>query len=112
MGTIRQEKVANLLKRELAGLFVHKGNQILKGKMITVTVVRISPDLKNAKAYLSIFPTDDLKSDIEQVRAHSSEIRFEIGKNMRNQLRAIPEILYYGDDSLDYAEQINELLDN
>lgn len=110
MGTLRQQKVANLVKRDLGEIFLHKGNEILRGKMITVTTVRISPDLSHVKVYLSIFPTDDLNTDVELVREHAKDVRFELGKRVRHQLRIVPSIAFYGDDSIDYAAKIDELL--
>ena len=110
MGTLRQQKVANLIKRELSEIFLLHGSAYLPGKMITVTITRISPDLSFAKSYLSIFPTEDLEKDIDTLRAHVKEIRFELGKRIRHQLRVVPELAFFGDDSIDYAEEIDELL--
>jgi len=78
--------------------------------MITVTVVRVSPDLGVAKVYLSIFPLKEDESPLESIQAHAGKIRNEIGQKIRNQLRAIPEFVYYLDDSLDYIDRIDNLL--
>ncbi len=110
MGTLRQQKVANLIKRELSEIFLLKGTEYMPGKMISVTVTRISPDLSFVRVYLSIFPTDDLQKDVETLRTFTKEIRFELGKRIRHQLRVVPELAFYGDDSIDYAEEIDELL--
>ena len=78
--------------------------------MVTVTVVRISPDLGVAKVYLSIFPGEALKEALQSVTDKVGLIRREMGKKLRNQLRHIPEFVFYLDDSLDYAERIDNLL--
>lgn len=98
------------MRRELSTIIQRKEGDILPGKMVTVTTVRISPDLSFAKVYVSIFPTQDLKVDVALLGSHASEIRFALGKSIRHQLRIVPEVAFYGDDSLDYAEEIDSLL--
>lgn len=110
MSSLRQEKVSELLRRELSQIIQRIEGEILKGRMVTVTQVRISPDLSFAKVYVSIFPTNDLKADVQVLIDHAHEIRFQLGKSIRHQLRITPQIAFYGDDSLDYAEEIDELL--
>jgi len=110
MTTTRQNKVARLLQKELADLFQRKGREFLGHKLATVTVVRVSPDLSVAKVYLSIFPHSEKDDPIEQINQHAGTIRHEIGNKIRNQLRIVPEFIYYLDDSLDYIENIDNLL--
>lgn len=109
--SIRQEKVAKLIQRDLGEIFQQVGTDILPGKMISVTVVRTAPDLRMARVYLSVFPTDTSKADLKAIKAHAGEIRFQLGQRIKNQLRNVPELFFYLDDSLDYAERIDELLD-
>ncbi len=109
--SIRQEKVAKLIQRDLGEIFQQVGTDILPGKMISVTVVRTAPDLRMARVYLSIFPTDTSKTDLKAIKSHAGEIRFQLGQRIKNQLRNVPELFFYLDDSLDYAERIDELLD-
>ena len=78
--------------------------------MTTVTTVRISPDLSFARVYVSIFPTQNLSEDVAVWKENVSRVRFELGKSIRHQLRVVPEIAFFGDDSLDYAEEIDQLL--
>ena len=100
-----------MLQRELAEYFQQHARELLPGKMITVTVVRISPDMGVAKVYLSVFPAGEKDEDpIERIRAHASSIRNHIGGKIRNQVRSIPEFIYYLDDSLDYIDNIDNLL--
>ena len=110
MSTLRQEKVSELLRRELSTIIQRAEGGVLPGKMTTVTTVRISPDLSFAKVYLSIFPTQDLSEDVAVWKENASQVRFTLGKSIRHQLRIVPQLAFYGDDSLDYAEEIDELL--
>ena len=75
-----------------------------------MSVVRISPDLSVAKAYLSIFPSERSQEVLQNINEHASEIRYELGKLERHQLRIIPELKFFLDDSLDYVDHIDELL--
>lgn len=78
--------------------------------MVSVSIVRVSPDLGIAKAYLSVFPSDKGNEVVEHLNNNIKAIRFELGNRVRHQLRIIPEIRFYLDDSLDYIEHIDELL--
>lgn len=110
MTTTRQQKVSRLLQKELAEYFRREGSQFTKGKMLTVTVVRISPDLGIARVYLSIFPGDKADEAIRSITEKAGMVRSEIGNKLRNQLRHIPELAFYLDDSLDYIDRIEDLL--
>lgn len=110
MSTLRQEKVSALLRRELSTIIQRMEGEFLPGKMTTVTTVRISPDLSFAKVYVSIFPTENLSEDVQALKSFVPQIRFQLGKSVRHQLRIVPQIAFYGDDSLDYAEEIDQLL--
>jgi ribosome-binding factor A len=110
MASTRQNKVARLLQKELGDYFQRNGNGITGGKMVTVTVVRISPDLGVARVYISIFPAGDAKKALGAINERNPSIRNEIGKKVKHQLRRIPEISFFLDDSLDYIERIDNLL--
>jgi len=112
MTTTRQHKVSRLLQKELGDYFQKNGSEITGGKMITVTVVRISPNLGVAKVYLSIFPGEQQKEDIKAVAERATMVRSEMGKRLRNQLKHIPEFVFYLDDSLDYIDRIENLLND
>ena len=109
METTRQQKIARLLQKELGDIFLLYAKK-MQGTLITVTGVRISPDLSVARAHLSIFPADKVKSVLEQVNADTKSIRLDLGKRVRHQLRIIPELYFHIDDSLDYLENIDNLL--
>ncbi len=82
----------------------------MHGVMVSVTRVRVSPDLGICTAYLSIFPSEKGEELLENIRKNTSVIRYDLGQRVRNQLRVIPELRFFIDDSLDYMEKIDELL--
>jgi ribosome-binding factor A len=110
MSTIRQQKVESLLKKELAVIFQKESRNLFGGAFITVTTVRITPDLGYAKVYLSFFGTKDKEALFDKVKAKTSTIRWMLGKEVGKQLRIVPELRFYADDSLDYAQKIDDLL--
>lgn len=106
----RQEKVSKLIQRDLADIF-QKEAQLFKGALITVTKVRISPDLSYAKVYLSIFiPGHESKPIMDSIQAQASNFRYILGKKIKNQVKKIPELAFFIDDSLDYIDNIDDLL--
>ncbi len=109
METTRQKKVSRLLQKELGQIIQHRSAE-LGGKLITVTTVRISPDLSVAKIYLSIFPANETNKILAAVKFIIPQIRHELGNLVRHQLRIVPELVFYIDDSLDYIEKIENLL--
>ncbi len=92
-------------------MFQREGTPKYGGAMITVTKVNVTRDLSLARVFLSLFATKDKKSLLESIRSHAGEIRFNLGRRIRNQVRHIPDLEFYEDDSLDYIEKIDELLD-
>ena len=106
----RQKKVSRLIQKEVAEIFLRKGTELASGKMISVTKVRISPDLSFAKVYLSIFPSQTQEEVLHLIQEHSPKIRFELGHKVRKQLRIVPELAFFIDDSLDYIDKIDKLL--
>ena len=109
METKRQQKIARMLQKELGELFLNYARE-MQGTLISVTAVTISPDLSIARVRLSIFPSEKIKEVITKINAETKSIRFELGKRVRFQLRIIPELFFHIDDSLDYLENIDNLL--
>ena len=105
----RQKKICRLLQKELSDLFLLQAKQI-QGTLITVSAVRVSPDLALAKLYLSIFPSERAETLLETIKANSRQIRHDLGTRIRHQLRIVPELAFFIDDSLDYIEKIDHLL--
>ncbi len=110
METIRQDRINNLLQKDLGEIFQLDMRHITQGSMITVTKVKVTPDLSLAKVYLSLFATPDKNALLHIVKKHTKEIRGKLGNRVKNQLRVVPELNFYLDDSLDYIENIDQLL--
>ena len=110
MDSTRQQKINRLLQKELAEIFRKESRILFKGKLISVTVVRVTPDLSLAKIYLSIFPSDDIREMLKEIRIMNPKIRGMLGHQIGKQVRIIPELEFYIDDSLDYIQHIDELL--
>lgn len=109
MSSIRQNKIEGVIQQELSVFFQRNAREICLGAMVSVTVVRVTPDLSLARCYLSIFagpPKDEVLKNIE---INSSKIRGEVGKRLKN-MKHIPNLVFFIDDSLDYAQEINDLL--
>lgn len=110
MESTRQKKVSRLIQKEMADIFLRKTNELAHGKMITVTKVRISPDLSIAKVYLSIYPSTGTGDIIKGIQDQTAKLRFEMGQKVGKQLRIVPDIAFFIDDSLDYIDNIDRLL--
>ncbi len=109
METTRQNKVSRLIQKDLGEIFQRNEKSMFAGAMITVTKVNITRDLSIAKVYLSIFGKNP-QNIIKIVKASTKEIRRLLGMRIKNQVKAIPELRFYIDDSLDYIENIERLL--
>ena len=109
MQETRQNRIARLLQKELAEIFQSQ-TRAMHGVLVSVTRVRISPDLSICTAYLSIFPSAKSEELLSNIKANEKSIRYERGRRVHNQLRIIPELRFFLDDSLDYIDHIDELL--
>ena len=109
METTRQAKISRLLQKELSEIFRQQTAK-LRGVLVSVSAVRVSPDLSVAKAYLSVFPSDKAEEMLDSINHNSKTIRYELAQKVRYQLRKTPELTFYLDDSLDYLENIDNPL--
>ena len=109
MQETRQNKIARLLQKELSLIFQGQ-TRAMHGVMVSVTRVKISPDLSVCTAYLSIFPSARADELIQNITRNEKQIRYELGTRVRYQMRIIPELRFFVDDSLDYIDHIDELL--
>ncbi len=109
MSSIRQSRIEEVIKEELSMYFQRNAREICLGAMVTVTVVRITSDLSLARVYLSVFAGPDKKEVLQNVQVNASKIRGEVGRRLKN-MKKIPELSFHIDDSLDYANTIDELL--
>ena len=110
MDSTRQEKYSKLIQKEIGEIFQRNGRDFYGKAFVTVTNVRVSPDLGIAKVYVSIFGMPDSKKVVEEIESHNKEIRKRLGDKIRHQARIIPELKFFLDDSLDYVEKIEKLL--
>jgi ribosome-binding factor A len=109
MSTIRQSRIEGVIQEELSMLFQRNARDLCLGAMVTVTIVRVSPDLSSAKCYLSIFAGPPKDEVLKNVELNAARIRGDVGRRLKN-MKHIPSLSFYIDDSLDYATKINELL--
>jgi len=110
MESLRQQKVNKLLAKELAEIFRSEARSLFGGGFITVTGVRVSPDLSSAKVYVSIMGNKDRDAIFKLIGSQANVIRRKLGAIVGKQLRIVPELSFFIDDSLDYAMKIEELL--
>ncbi len=110
METNRQKKIAGILQKDLVDVLQSAARDGMKGVLISVTKVKITTDLSQAKVYLSVFPATKRKELLEGIISNANLIRHELAQRTRNQLRRVPELQFFTDDSLDYIETINQSL--
>ena len=109
MESTRQSKIARLIQKELSEIFLLQAKS-MNGVLVSVTSVRVSPDLSIARVYISVFPSERGDEIVKNLNGNMKQIRFDLGNRLRHQLRIIPELKFFIDDSLDYLERIDELL--
>ncbi|NLI99706.1 MAG: 30S ribosome-binding factor RbfA [Bacteroidales bacterium] len=109
MESNRQQKINRLIQKELGEMFLLEAKK-MQGVLISVSAVRVTPDLGIAHAYLSVFPSEKAGELVNNINDNVKTLRYNLGKRMRNQLRVIPELRFHVDDSLDYIDNIDLLL--
>ncbi|MBO7186239.1 MAG: 30S ribosome-binding factor RbfA [Alistipes sp.] len=110
MDSTRQQKIARLIQRDIAEILQKELSEVTRGSLVTVTNVRVSPDLAYAKLYISIFPFDRSQALLEAIEEKSWYVRKLLGARIRNQLKIVPELEWFIDDSLEYIQNIDNLL--
>lgn len=108
--TNRQKKIAGVIQKDLVDVLQKAAQDGMKGTIISVSKVTVTTDLSIAKVYLSIFPSEKRDELVAGIQSNTSLIRHEMAKRTRNQLRRMPELSFFGDDSLDYIEEIDKSL--
>jgi len=111
MDTTRQKKIGRLIQKDMSEMFQREVKELSLGSLVSVTVARVTPDLGIARIYLSIFPSERKEEVFNNIKQHTSQIRFTLGQRVGKQLRVIPELEFYIDDSLDYIDNIDRLLE-
>jgi len=105
----RQQRFAGIIRQDLAELFQREGSAWAPGAFITVTGVRVTPDLSIARAHLSFLDTGTAKDNLEKIRARASEIRYKLGLRIKHQARIVPELEFFLDDTNEYVAQMDKL---
>ncbi|PST85202.1 30S ribosome-binding factor RbfA [Pedobacter yulinensis] len=111
MESKRQQKFAGVIQEELAQIFRKEGSAYLPNTLVTITRVRVSPDLAIAKVYLSFLNSPNTSLAVNTVNAHAGEIRYKLGARIRHQVRVIPELSFFVDDTNEYVERMDQLFD-
>ena len=109
METIKQKKIASLIKEVLGEIFQRENLSVTQGGMITISQVEISPDLVIAKVYLSFFQVKNQQEILDSLQKSENELRRKLGNRIRNQVRRIPELHFYVDDSLEQVFKMEEI---
>ena len=110
METTRQQKIAKQIQKDVAEIFQKEGAALVRGLLVTVTGVRVSPDFGYAKIYVSVFPFGRSAALMQELDRNNKFIRHALGQRIRNQVKNVPEIQFFLDDSLEYIEQIDRAM--
>lgn len=111
MESKRQQKFAGMLQQELAAIFQREGAAYLPNTLVTITKVRVSPDLAVAKVYVSFLNTNNTTLSVNTINSHAGEIRYKLGARIRHQARVIPTLTFFVDDTNEYVEHMDRIFD-
>jgi len=111
MESKRQQKFAGVIQKDLAEIFQREGMSFLPNMLVTITKVRMTPDLAIARVFLSFFNSQDSSLALNTIKAHASEIRYKLGARIKNQARIIPHLEFFIDDTNEYVERMDEIFD-
>ncbi|MEO5674481.1 MAG: 30S ribosome-binding factor RbfA [Chitinophagales bacterium] len=109
MEKVKQKKIASLIQQALSEIFQKENLSMVKGGMVTISDVEVSPDLGIAKVYLSLFQIKDPKIFLDELKDHAHELRHQLGNKIKNQVRRIPELHFYLDETLDHVFRLEEI---
>lgn len=112
MDSNRQQKFARIIQKEISDIFVREGRNYFGSHFVTISGVKVTPDLGIARIYLSAFKVQDKEALVEQIRSHTHAIRGELGNRMRNQIRHIPNLEFFMDESLDEVDKMDKIFRN
>ncbi|MEY5069523.1 MAG: ribosome-binding factor RbfA [Bacteroidota bacterium] len=111
MESKRQQKFAGVIQQDLAAIFQREGMNFLPNTLVTITKVRVTPDLAIARVFLSFFNNENNQLALNTVKAHASEIRYKLGARIKNQVRVVPQLEFFVDDTNAYVEKMDRLFD-
>jgi ribosome-binding factor A len=111
MESKRQQKFAGVIQKDLAEIFQREGMSFLPNTMVTITKIRMTPDLAIARVYLSFFNTSNTELAINTIKSHASEIRYKLGARIKSQARIVPQLEFFLDDTNSYVERMDKIFD-
>ncbi len=112
MESKRQQKFAGVIQEDLAAIFQREGMNYLPNTLVTITKVRVTPDLAIARIFLSFFGnTTNLQQSLANIKLHASEIRYKLGARIKDQVRIIPQLEFFIDDTSEYVERMDKIFD-
>lgn len=111
MESKRQQKFAGVIQQDLAAIFQREGVNYLPNTLITITKVRVTPDLAIARVFLSFFNNNNPQSALQTIKLHANEIRYKLGARIKDQVRIIPQLEFFVDDTSDYVERMDKIFD-
>src|SRR6195952_2101980 len=111
MESKRQQKFAGVIQEDLAAIFQREGISFLPNTLVTITKVRVTPDLALARIFLSFFNNNNNQSALQTIKLHASEIRYKLGSRIKDQVRIVPQLEFFIDDTSDYVERMDKIFD-
>jgi ribosome-binding factor A len=111
MESKRQQKFAGVIQKDLAEIFQREGMNFLPNTLVTITKVRVTPDLAIARVFLSFFNNQNTSLALNTIKAHASEIRYKLGSRIKDQARIVPHLEFFVDDTSEYVERMDKLFD-
>lgn len=111
MESKRQQKFAGVIQQDLAAIFQREGMNLLPNTLITITKVRVTPDLALARVFLSFFNSNNTQQALHTIKSHASEIRYKLGARIKDQVRIIPQLEFFVDDTSDYVERMDRIFE-
>lgn len=111
MESKRQQKFAGVIQKDLAEIFQREGTNFLPNTLVTITKVRMTPDLAIARVYLSFFNHGNTTLAVNTIKAHASEIRYKLGARIRDQARIVPQLDFFVDDTSNYVERMDKIFE-
>ncbi|GAB3918448.1 30S ribosome-binding factor RbfA [Mucilaginibacter boryungensis] len=111
MESKRQQKFAGVIQQDLAAIFQREGMNYLPNTMVTITKVRVTPDLALARIFLSFFNSGNTQLALQTIKSHANEIRYKLGARIKDQVRVIPQLEFFVDDTSEYVERMDKIFD-
>jgi ribosome-binding factor A len=111
MESKRQQKFAGVIQQDLAAIFQREGMGYLPNTMVTITKVRVTPDLALARVFLSFFNNTNTQLALQTIKSHANEIRYKLGARIKDQVRVIPQLEFFVDDTSEYVERMDKIFD-